>query len=80
MPSRPWARHQPRDSRHHRWPANSDRDDPRNPPTGIAPALDDLDALLEGIEETTSDETVREQTREARQLLAVIWVAHTDTR
>lgn len=53
---------------------------PDGPPTGVGPALEDVDALLEGIEAQTDDEDVRAWARDARQLLHVVWVAHNESR
>jgi hypothetical protein len=72
MAPRPWATHPPQDAQQHRLKTN------QIPSTGLAPALNDVDALLEGIENATDQEAVIKQAREARQLLDVIWIAHTD--
>ena len=70
MPPRPWATHPLQDT-HQRRPETD-----QTQPTGLAPALNDVDALLEGIENAADREAVRKQAREARQLLDVVWIAH----
>jgi len=72
MAPRPWATHPPQDT-HQRQ-----RETDQTQPTGLAPALNDADALLEGIENAADQEAVVKQAREARQLLDVIWIAHND--
>jgi hypothetical protein len=71
MAPRPWVPHPPQDAQQCRCETD------RAPPSGLAPALNDVDALLEGIEDATDQEAVVKQAREARQLLDVIWIAHT---
>jgi len=78
MAPRPWARRPPQDTRQCFRPESSQSETDRNPPTGLAPALNDVDALLEGIENAADQEAVVKQAREARQLLDVIWIAHND--
>jgi hypothetical protein len=70
MAPRSWATHPSQDT-HQRQ-----RETDQAQPTGLAPALNDVDALLEGIENAADQEAVVKQAREARQLLDVIWIAH----
>lgn len=65
-----WATRPPQDTRQRR------RETDRTPPTELAPALNDVDALLEGIENAPDQEAIRKRARDPRQLLDMIWTAH----
>ena len=60
MAPRPWATRPPQDA--HQGRTETDQAQP----LGLAPALNDVDALLEGIENATDQEAVVKQAREAR--------------
>jgi len=70
-----------REARRRQWRERSSQTDtPDGSPTGVGPALEDVDALLEGIEIQTDDDDVRSWARDARQLLHIVWIAHNDAR
>jgi hypothetical protein len=66
-----------REAHHRQWRALlRETSRPDSSATGVGPALEDVDALLEGIEAQTDDGDVRAWARDARQLLHVVWIAH----